>query len=344
MASQNSYLAYKRDTRHLLYWMIHASNAIIKASPATEDGAAMVVNNTGQTTTPEVLTMSELIAKHVQSVPSIVYRLLQSVIKARSTTYAAFQPFAMASPAEQVDKNNASHKHFIDTLTRAFSILGGEAWESAQNAGKGKVDDGGADEEVTFSNKFSLLNLGSPSKDGADATDESENESADDAQQASAASRRRQQKKVSSTKKNKKGEKHALERVDWSPSGPWHVHRRLYGLDEFAGAVTSPRHAAPQRRRAQEDRAAPRLPAAVHRRRHDRQSRLVAQRLQGQRREGAGRRFSIQAPRRPLARPQHREARVRIPRRIRLLDGDAGKGRGAPRRPEAARAPARTAR
>jgi len=36
-----------------------------------------------------------------------------------------------------------------------------------------------------------------------------------------------------------KGEKHILENVDWSTSGPWSVHRRLFGLNEFAGFVTS---------------------------------------------------------------------------------------------------------
>ncbi|KAI7604084.1 hypothetical protein KC343_g14238, partial [Hortaea werneckii] len=36
-----------------------------------------------------------------------------------------------------------------------------------------------------------------------------------------------------------KGERHVLENVDWSSSGPWHHHRRLFGLNEFAGDITS---------------------------------------------------------------------------------------------------------
>jgi hypothetical protein len=36
-----------------------------------------------------------------------------------------------------------------------------------------------------------------------------------------------------------KGEAHVLEKVDWSPDGPWDKHRRLFGLNEFAGLVTS---------------------------------------------------------------------------------------------------------
>ena len=35
-----------------------------------------------------------------------------------------------------------------------------------------------------------------------------------------------------------KGEKHRYEYVDWSPTGPWHHHRRLWGLNEFAGFIT----------------------------------------------------------------------------------------------------------
>jgi hypothetical protein len=35
-----------------------------------------------------------------------------------------------------------------------------------------------------------------------------------------------------------KGEKHVYENVDWSTTGPWHVHRRLFGLNEFAGDIT----------------------------------------------------------------------------------------------------------
>jgi hypothetical protein len=34
MADYYSYLQYKRDQRHLLYWMIHAYNSIIKSSPS----------------------------------------------------------------------------------------------------------------------------------------------------------------------------------------------------------------------------------------------------------------------------------------------------------------------
>ncbi|CAG9987568.1 unnamed protein product, partial [Clonostachys byssicola] len=34
-------------------------------------------------------------------------------------------------------------------------------------------------------------------------------------------------------------ESHDLSKVDWSSSGPWHAHRRLFGLNEFAAFVSS---------------------------------------------------------------------------------------------------------
>ncbi|KAL5118115.1 hypothetical protein ACEQ8H_003950 [Pleosporales sp. CAS-2024a] len=36
-----------------------------------------------------------------------------------------------------------------------------------------------------------------------------------------------------------KGEDHVYEDVDWSTTGPWHHHRRLFGLNEFAGEITT---------------------------------------------------------------------------------------------------------
>ncbi|KAK3943350.1 hypothetical protein QBC46DRAFT_377618 [Diplogelasinospora grovesii] len=36
-----------------------------------------------------------------------------------------------------------------------------------------------------------------------------------------------------------KGEKHDLSKVDWSVTGPWNKHCRLFGLNEFAGWVTT---------------------------------------------------------------------------------------------------------
>ncbi|THC94884.1 hypothetical protein EYZ11_005646 [Aspergillus tanneri] len=36
-----------------------------------------------------------------------------------------------------------------------------------------------------------------------------------------------------------KGENHDYTKIDWSINGPWSVHRRLFGLNKFAGTITS---------------------------------------------------------------------------------------------------------
>ena len=70
--------------------------------------------------------MAELIAKHMRKVPSLIYRLFQSVIAARQTTYSIFQ--SMTSDDPELQKSNASHKHLIDILVKSFEALGGQEW------------------------------------------------------------------------------------------------------------------------------------------------------------------------------------------------------------------------
>jgi hypothetical protein len=91
MSPSNPYLAYKRDTNRLLYWIIGTSNALIKNFTTSENGAPGTLNTTGQTTVAGLVVMAEIIGKHMNPVPSAIYGLFQSVIKARSATYAAFQ-------------------------------------------------------------------------------------------------------------------------------------------------------------------------------------------------------------------------------------------------------------
>lgn len=52
MASHNVYSEYKRDTRHLLYWIINTSNGLIRSPPFLKEcnGSAGELNKSGQTT------------------------------------------------------------------------------------------------------------------------------------------------------------------------------------------------------------------------------------------------------------------------------------------------------
>ncbi|TKW55997.1 hypothetical protein CTA1_11360 [Colletotrichum tanaceti] len=204
MATHNSYIAYKRNTRHLLYWMVHASNSVVKALPADPDDESdsstpVALNTSGQTTVAGLVAMAELIGKHIKPIPPAIFKLLRSVIVARSAHHAEFQQFAAAKPDADMEKSNASHKFFIDALARAFKALGGDAWVSSQKAATDL--DASEIEQVIFSNKFSALKL------GADDGDQSSGESSDDEPGPSAAPQRRASRKPGKGKKGKKGKK-----------------------------------------------------------------------------------------------------------------------------------------
>ncbi len=158
MADQNSYLRYKRDTRLLLYWMIHTSNSIVESSSPIPDAAPITVNTTGEITVSAVVPISKLIAKHINSIPSIIYRLFQSVIAARTATHTLFEQIVAKKPDPEIEKSNVSHKRFIDALTEAFNVLGGEAWAERQKDERDNVGDEDVD-EVVFANKFSALGI-----------------------------------------------------------------------------------------------------------------------------------------------------------------------------------------
>lgn len=78
--------------------------------------------------------------------------LFQSIIAARSATYAVFQQIVTSNPDLEMEKSNASHKFFIDALTKAFNILGSEAWLSERKA---EADEDDIDtEKIIFANKL----------------------------------------------------------------------------------------------------------------------------------------------------------------------------------------------
>lgn len=205
MADQNSYLRYKRDTRHLLYWMIHASNSIIKSSSSLpiSDAAPITVNTTGQITASALVPLSKLIAKHISPIPSTIYRLFQSVIEARTATHTLFQQIVAKKPDPEIERSNVSHKRFIDTLTEAFEVLGGKAWASKQKSETVISDEEDVD-EVIFTNKFSVLGLDEPN-DGEEVDDAVEGGSDEGSLGASA---KQPRKKTSGKgKKGKRGKR-----------------------------------------------------------------------------------------------------------------------------------------
>ncbi|KAM0479946.1 hypothetical protein ACHAPX_004524 [Trichoderma viride] len=176
MKVDNFYVSYKRDTRLLLYWIIKTSNAIIKKLKDSAHKVALEINITGQVTVSDLIPLSELIAKYHADIPSTIYYLFQSVIKLRSIYHSQFQQLAAATPSEELETNNSTHKFFIDTLTRAFEVLGGESWLSEERAKRASNDkeDGCDTNAFAFTNKFSLLDLESESENDDDLDADSE--------------------------------------------------------------------------------------------------------------------------------------------------------------------------
>lgn len=170
MKFDNFYVSYKRDTRLLLYWVIKTSNAIIKTLHNSGHGIALEINVTGEATVSDLVPLSELIAKYHANIPSTIYHLFQSVIELRSIYHSQFQQLATTGPSEELERDNSTHKYFIDTLTRAFEVLGGEKWLSEERE-KRANNDGGKETDANtfaFTNKFSVLDLESdPENDGA---------------------------------------------------------------------------------------------------------------------------------------------------------------------------------
>jgi hypothetical protein len=139
-----------------VYWVIHASNTIIKSLPPER---AIPTNTTGQITLSSLVALSELIARHIPPVPSTIYRLFQSVIEARKQTHTIFMQIVADDPDPEVEKSNESHKHWIDGLRRAFSALGGDSWLAGRKDTAESASDEEEDEEVIFLNKFAGLNM-----------------------------------------------------------------------------------------------------------------------------------------------------------------------------------------
>lgn len=211
MATRNAYLAYKRDTSRLLYWIIKSSNAIIQSPAASilEGDAPKVVNTTGKITVSSLVSLSRLIAQHVSDIPPAIYRLFRAVIDARTTSHAVFQQLVAKNPDPEIERSNASHKRFIDALTEAFDALGGAAWKSNEGATDAISDLGKDDlDQLLLANKFGALNLGENTAVGEEEDDDdaSEDEPARDPQPTSAPLRHRQAR-PGKGKKGKRGKK-----------------------------------------------------------------------------------------------------------------------------------------
>ncbi|KAM0429801.1 hypothetical protein ACHAPT_006407 [Fusarium lateritium] len=139
--------------------------------------------------------MSELIAQHGEPIPGAIYRLFGSIIEARTTINSAFHQLVGSNEDEDLKRSNASHKHFIDVLRKAFVILGGDSWKQSQSK---QIPEEEQDvEKVIFANMFKTLTV--------EAEDEGSSEEEEEAQTPSAP--RKVSRKPGKGKKSKKGKK-----------------------------------------------------------------------------------------------------------------------------------------
>lgn len=199
MPIHNRYLAYKHDTSHLVYWVTRTSNDIIRKIAAAGREPPDLLNKSGSATVSQIVSMSNLIAHHIEKVQPLIYRLFRSVISARSAIHAEFLQIVASNPDPEIEKSNASHKHFIDALTEAFEVLGGQTWLA--NEFQQPNDEQDNIEEILIANKFHALAL-DKDQGAEDAADQGDSSEEPQSASVSATSSRQNQR---STKKGKKG-------------------------------------------------------------------------------------------------------------------------------------------
>ncbi|OTB07584.1 hypothetical protein M426DRAFT_71669 [Hypoxylon sp. CI-4A] len=162
MVSHNAYLAYKRYSNYLVYWLIHTSNRISKSlAAAGSPDTALLVNKDGNLQVTSLIPMSKFIVEHGDPVPTIVFRLLKEVIRTRSAANAMFEQAVSDKPDPELERSNEQHKYFIGVLKEVFTVLGGEEWESTRRTSENENEGNDLSEEVIeefiFSNKFNPL-------------------------------------------------------------------------------------------------------------------------------------------------------------------------------------------
>src|SRR5690348_16523370 len=99
--------------------------------------------------------------------------------------YSSFEQLVSVQPDPEMERSNATHKHFIEALRQTFNVLGGDVWLSKQgDISLSKQDNGPVDrvthvkvddvevddadvDDAVIRNRFFLLSLGEE-EDGND--------------------------------------------------------------------------------------------------------------------------------------------------------------------------------
>ncbi|KAI6606853.1 hypothetical protein MCOR04_000820 [Pyricularia oryzae] len=166
MADLDSYLAYKRETKYLVFWLLHTSNSIITAKAPREPN--LEPNTTGQVTVATLVSLANLISRYTKETPVIVLRVFRTVISARKATCVQYERLAAQNPDDlSLARGNASHRHFNEALEAAYITLGGGDRLLATASEEYTDYDVQELERMVFSNSFSALSVEGSDEDSA---------------------------------------------------------------------------------------------------------------------------------------------------------------------------------
>ncbi|KAM0347643.1 hypothetical protein ACHAPU_004656 [Fusarium lateritium] len=195
MDSNSLYASYKRDTKDVLYWMVNLTNELVRKSQNHIRSHPVQENKTGKVTVENLMPMSRFIVQKNEQVPHYIFRYLRSIIHARTLVGNTFQQAAGSSQNSAVTHSNSTHSHFVATLKRVYSTLGGHEWEKTLATLAAPSDEAEDLEKMALVNRFQGLTVDKAGTSSSEAADRP------------AAPSRPRQKKGKGKKQKKKGRK-----------------------------------------------------------------------------------------------------------------------------------------
>ncbi|KAJ0268008.1 hypothetical protein Brms1b_012378 [Colletotrichum noveboracense] len=208
-------------------------------SVADNDGNPLQPTTTGHVTISTRLAMARRIAHFGQPTPSIIFGLLKSVIRIRTSFYEQYHSLQTSQLDPVLERSNACHKIFIYALSIVCNVLRGQKWERCQSLEDDEPLEGVQNLETMFGNMFSALS--SHSNGSASDHEPQEGPSIHVPAQRQA---RKKCKRVRKPAKGKKGKKHNVSRA--LKTGPFNrVSLTDCDIDSF-GSCSMATHALAQ--------------------------------------------------------------------------------------------------
>lgn len=235
MTTRGTYLQYKQDEQYLVYWITRSTARVAKKFSLESAG---LVSADGGITLSALLSCSELIAKYVSPIPSTIFRIFASVIKARKERHEAFVRLAENNPAPEVLKSNTTHKIWLEGLSEAFRLLGGHTWQENTKLPSDIPDE---DKQQVITNMFSPLEIDEETKYGSDdrvyARDEEDNSISAAATGSNISHKRARQECKKTAKARGRRAKATANKPDSSISVPKDLQLEIYRIIDKDGTL-----------------------------------------------------------------------------------------------------------